>query len=190
MQSAAGKLIGVLGLQGSIVEHVRSLRSCGADVLEVLKPEDLNKIQGLVIPGGESTTLSKLMKKSGLFDAVKRRASEGMPIYGTCAGMILLSQSDDREMEPLKLMDIEVDRNAYGRQVDSFRAEVDFMGEPIDAVFIRAPKLKSLGPEVEVLAKHGETPIMCRQGRLLASSFHPELTKDTRVHEYFLSLCT
>lgn len=190
MQKEAAKTIGVLGIQGSIIEHVTTLKNCGVFVREVLRMKDLEGLDGLVIPGGESTTLSKLLKKDGLDMAIRQAAEKGLPIYGTCAGMVLLSKTSDREMDPLALMDIEIERNAYGRQMDSFQTDVDiFKIANFPAVFIRAPKVKSLGEEVKVLAKHGKTPIMCRQENLLVTSFHPELTDDTRVHEYFISMC-
>ncbi|MBU0981914.1 pyridoxal 5'-phosphate synthase glutaminase subunit PdxT [Patescibacteria group bacterium] len=192
MQSAVGKKIGVLGLQGSIREHVAALRACGATVVEVLTAADLERVCGLIIPGGESTTISKLMRRAGLFDEVRARALNGMPVWGTCAGMILLAQGGESEMEPLALMDLEVERNAYGRQVDSFQESVllELTEEVLfPAVFIRAPKVSRVGEGVKVLAKCGDSPIMCRQGNLLATSFHPELTDDRRVHEYFIQMC-
>lgn len=182
--------IGVLAIQGSVEEHLKMLEICGAVGGEVLDPKDLEDIDGLIIPGGESTTISKLMATNGLASAICEKAKLGLPIYGTCAGMILLSKSSGGEMQSLGLMDVEVERNAYGRQVNSFQTDVDIDGiGEFPAVFIRAPRIKSLGENVKILAKHNQTPIMCRQGNLLVSSFHPELTTDTRVHNYFIEMC-
>ncbi|MEK7146101.1 MAG: pyridoxal 5'-phosphate synthase glutaminase subunit PdxT [Patescibacteria group bacterium] len=191
MPNAAGDLVvGVLGIQGSIREHIASLKKAGVLTKEVLTPEDLNEVDGLVIPGGESSVLSKLMKKNELIEPLKARIEKGFPVYGTCAGMIILSQTADEEMQPLAVMDLDVERNAYGRQVDSFVSDVSMedIGN-FPAVFIRAPQVRRVGANVKVLAKHGEMPILCRQGNLLAGSFHPELTDDLRLHQYFIKLC-
>jgi 5'-phosphate synthase pdxT subunit len=171
--------VGVLAVQGNFREHAAMLRSLGADVVEVRKPEQLRDLDGLVVPGGESTTFMRLMRLYGLDDAV--RAFE-RPILGTCAGMIVLDR------EHLGLVDIEVDRNAYGRQVASFEADLTLAGEaqPLRGVFIRAPRLRSAGPNVEILAEHDVEPVLVREGRIIVASFHPELTDDARVHELFL----
>ena len=171
--------VGVLAVQGNFREHAAMLRRLGADVVEVRKPEQLDGLDGLVVPGGESTTFMRLMRLYGLDEAVRR--FEG-PVFGTCAGMIVLDRAH------LGLMDLEVDRNAYGRQVASFEADLDLAGEdaPLRGVFIRAPRVRDYGPEVEVLAEHAGEPVLLRQGRFLVASFHPELTEDTRVHERFL----
>ena len=171
--------VGVLAVQGNFREHAAMLRRLGADVVEVRKPEHLDGLDGLVVPGGESTTFMRLMRLYGLDEAVRR--FEG-PVFGTCAGMIILDRAH------LGLMDLEVDRNAYGRQVASFEADLDLAGddEPLRGVFIRAPRVRDYGPEVEVLAEHAGEPVLLRQGRFLVASFHPELTEDTRVHERFL----
>jgi pyridoxal 5'-phosphate synthase pdxT subunit len=175
--------IGVLALQGAFREHARTLRRVGADVVEVRLPEQLEGLDGLVIPGGESTTIAKLAAQYGLDDAVR---AFGGPIFGTCAGMILLDRGH------LGLADIEVTRNAYGRQVASFEADLALAGEdePFRGVFIRAPRVRDVGPGVEVLAEHDGEPVLLRDGAILVATFHPELTDDPRVHERFLELVT
>ena len=173
--------IGVLAVQGNFREHATMLRRLGATVVEVRKPEELAGLDGLVIPGGESTAIMRLIRLYGLEDAI-RRFSE--PVFGTCAGLILLDR------EHLGLVDLAVDRNAYGRQVASFETDVDLAGDdrPLRGVFIRAPRIRATGPQVEVLAELDGEPVLVRQGRFLAATFHPELTDDTRVHERFLEL--
>jgi 5'-phosphate synthase pdxT subunit len=175
--------VGVLALQGAFREHARALRAAGADVVEVRLPEQLDGLDGLVIPGGESTTITKLAALYGLDDAI--RGFEG-PVFGTCAGMILVDRSH------LGLADFEVDRNAYGRQVASFEADLELNGEerPFRGVFIRAPRVRDLGPGVEVLAELDGEPVLLRDGRVLVAAFHPELTDDSRIHERFLELVT
>jgi 5'-phosphate synthase pdxT subunit len=173
--------IGVLALQGAFREHARVLRGLGADVVEVRLPAEIDGLDGLVIPGGESTSILRLARIYGLDEAI---TSFDGPILGTCAGMILLDRGH------LGLADLEVDRNAYGRQVKSFEADVSLAGEqtPLRGVFIRAPRIREAGAGVEVLGElHGE-PVLVRDGRLLLASFHPELTDDPRVHERFLQL--
>ncbi len=173
--------IGVLALQGNFREHAAMLRGLGADVVEVRLPEQLDGLDGLVIPGGESTAIARLMRLYALEEPV--RGFE-RPIFGTCAGMILLDRNH------LGLADIEVDRNAYGRQLASFEADLELAGdaEPLRGVFIRAPRVSAWGPGVEVLAEHAGEPVLLRAGRILVASFHPELTNDVRVHERFLEL--
>jgi pyridoxal 5'-phosphate synthase pdxT subunit len=173
--------IGVLAVQGNFREHAAMLRRLGADVVEVRKPEQLGGLDGLVIPGGESTTFMRLMRLYGLDEAVRRFAG---PVFGTCAGMIVLDR------EHLGLVDLVVARNAYGRQVASFEADLELDGDdvPLHGVFIRAPRVRDVGPEVEVLAALDGEPVLVRDGRFLVASFHPELTDDTRVHERFLEL--
>jgi 5'-phosphate synthase pdxT subunit len=173
--------IGVLALQGNFREHAAVLRRLGADPVEVRLPEQLDGLDGLIIPGGESTAITRLMRLYGLEDAI--RSFDGA-VLGTCAGMILLDRSH------LGLVDVEVDRNAYGRQVASFEAELRLEGdvEPLTGVFIRAPRVREAGPDVEVLAERDGEPVLLREGRFLVASFHPELTDDTRVHERFLEL--
>jgi 5'-phosphate synthase pdxT subunit len=170
--------IGVLALQGNFREHVAMLRRLGADVVEVRLPAELDGLDGLVIPGGESTTITRLARLYGLEEAIRRFRGA---VFGTCAGMILLDRNH------LDLVDLEVDRNAYGRQVASFEADIDLDGQPLRGIFIRAPRVREVG-EMEVLASHDGEPVLLRQGRFLVASFHPELTEDTRVHEKFLEL--
>ena len=171
--------IGVLAVQGNFREHAAMLRRLGAEVAEVRKPEQLEGLDGLVVPGGESTTFMRLMRLYGLDEAVHAFSA---PILGTCAGMIVLDRSH------LGLVDIDVDRNAYGRQVASFEADLLLAGDerPLRGVFIRAPRVRETGPDVEVLAEHDGEPVLVRDGRFIVASFHPELTDDTRVHELFL----
>ena len=173
--------IGVLALQGNFREHAAMLRRLGAEVVEVRLPEQLGGLDGLVVPGGESTTFMRLMRLYGLDEALRSFAG---PVFGTCAGMIVLDRNH------LDLVDLEVERNAYGRQVSSFEADLRVAGDdaPLRGVFIRAPRVLDAGPEVEVLAEHHGDPVLARQGRFLVASFHPELTDDTRVHERFLEL--
>ena len=171
--------VGVLAVQGNFREHVAMLRRLGIDAVEVRKPEELKDLDGLVVPGGESTTFMRLMQLYGLDEAIR---TFDRPILGTCAGMIVLDR------DHLRLVDVEVDRNAYGRQVASFEADLSLAGDssPLRGVFIRAPRVRVTG-DVEVLAEHGGEPVLVRDGRILVASFHPELTEDTRVHELFLS---
>jgi len=171
--------VGVLAVQGNFREHVAMLRRLGVDAIEVRKPEQLEDLDGLVVPGGESTTFMRLMRLYGLDEAIR---TFDRPILGTCAGMIVLDR------EHLGLVDVEVDRNAYGRQVASFEADLSLRGDsnPLRGVFIRAPRVRVTG-DVEVLAEHEGEPVLVRDGRILVASFHPELTEDTRVHELFLS---
>ena len=171
--------IGVLALQGNFREHAAMLRRLGADPVEVRKPEQLDGLDGLVIPGGESTTFMRLMRLYGLEEAIRRFEQ---PVLGTCAGLIVLDR------DHLGLVDVEVARNAYGRQVFSFEADLDLAGEekPLRGVFIRAPRVQRAGEKVEVLGELGGEPVLLRQGRFLVATFHPELTDDTRVHELFL----
>ena len=168
-------------MQGNFREHAAMLRRLGADAVEVRKPEQLQGLDGLVIPGGESTTFMRLMRLYGLDEAVSKFTG---PVLGTCAGMIVLDRRH------LGAVDIEVDRNAYGRQVASFEADLALAedAEPLRGVFIRAPRVHEVGPEVEVLAELDGEPVLLREGRFIVASFHPELTDDTRVHERFLEL--
>jgi 5'-phosphate synthase pdxT subunit len=173
--------IGVLAVQGNFREHAAMLRRLGADVVEVRKPEQLEGLDGLVLPGGESTAFMRLMRLYGLDQAL---LSFARPIFGTCAGMIVLDR------EHLGLIDLEVERNAWGRQVHSFEADLDVAGldTPVRGVFIRAPWIDAAGPEVEILAEVDGHPVLARQGRILVAAFHPELTDDSRIHERFLQL--
>jgi 5'-phosphate synthase pdxT subunit len=173
--------IGVLAVQGNFREHAAMLRRLGAEPVEVRLPEQLDGLDGLIVPGGESTTFMRLMRLYGLDDALRRFSG---PVFGTCAGMIVLDRAH------LGLVDVLVDRNAYGRQVASFEADLELAGEsePLRGVFIRAPRLREAGPDVEVLAERDGEPVLLRHGRFLVASFHPELTDDTRVHELFVEL--
>jgi pyridoxal 5'-phosphate synthase pdxT subunit len=173
--------IGVLAVQGNFREHGQMLRRLGVEAVEVRKPSELEGVDGLVIPGGESTTFTRLMASSGLDEAV--RAFE-RPVFGTCAGMIVLDR------EHLGLVDMTVRRNAFGRQVASFETDLEVVGEetPVRAVFIRAPWVEQVGPGVEVLAEVDGRPVLAREGRFLVAAFHPELTDDTRLHQRFLDL--
>ena len=168
-------------MQGNFREHVSMLRRLGAEAVEVRKPEELDDLDGLVVPGGESTAIARLVRLYGLEEAIR---AFGRPLFGTCAGMILLDRRH------LGLLDLEVSRNAYGRQVASFEADLELAGEdePLRGIFIRAPRVAEIGPEVDVLAELDGEPVLLRQGRVLVAAFHPELTDDTRVHERFLDL--
>jgi pyridoxal 5'-phosphate synthase pdxT subunit len=184
--------VGVLALQGDFREHLAALRACEVEGVPVRLAGDLQGVDALILPGGESTTMAHLMEPA-LKQLIQQRAAAGMPVLGTCAGMILMAREvqDGRpDQEPLKLMDIGVRRNAYGRQIDSFEAEVDSpaTGGPTPAVFIRAPQLTGRGADVEALACHGDQPVALQQGNRLALAFHPELTPDRRWHQYFLTL--
>lgn len=190
--------IGVLALQGDFREHAAAIRECGADAFEVRKPEQLEGADGLIIPGGESTTIGKLMLEYGFDRAIPAFAAAGKPIYGTCAGLILLAKEivgappyEQGGQYRLGLMDMVAHRNAYGRQRESFESDVPVPAlgpEPLRVVFIRAPYIESVGPGVDVLAEHDGKIIMARQGKCLATAFHPELTSDRRVHRYFLDM--
>jgi 5'-phosphate synthase pdxT subunit len=193
--------VGVLALQGDVREHVASLAALGQDVRLVRRPDDLERLQGLVLPGGESTTLSLLVATSGLEEPLTRVLGAGLPVFGTCAGMILLAKEvlDGRDdQHHFGLIDLSIRRNGFGRQRASFECDlaVEAVGEePVHAVFIRAPVVERAGPDVEVLAALPATPdraqpvpVLCRQGSVLVSSFHPELTGDPRLHELFVAM--
>ena len=185
--------VGLLALQGAVGLHASALRDLGAAPVEVRAPAQLDDVDALVIPGGESTTMSKLLDTSGLAEPLRARLADGMAVFGTCAGMILLAGRvlDGRpDQRTYSAIDITVRRNAFGRQVDSFEADLQVTGldGPFHAVFIRAPFVEEVGAGVEVLASVGEHPVLCRQGRVLTSAFHPELTADRRLHELFLDL--
>jgi 5'-phosphate synthase pdxT subunit len=214
-------VVGVLALQGDVREHLRALTACGAQARAVRRPEELDDLDGIVIPGGESTTMSKLAVDFGVFDPLRKRIDEGLPAYGSCAGMIMLATDvlDGRpDQRSLGAIDMTVRRNAFGRQIDSFEADVDLAGEPFHAVFIRAPWVERVGPDVEVLGRvaagrpqgeaarvgmvgdrsgpQGEAAraglvgriVAVRQRNVLATAFHPELTGDLRVHRLFVDL--
>lgn len=195
--------IGILDIQGSVEEHLEALRKLakgGSKIEPVLvkAAEDLEKVRGLIIPGGESTTIGKLLRRFGLREEIIRRAKSGeMAIWGTCAGAILLAKKiiGSQKADTLELMDIEIERNAYGRQLESFETQVEFdlgfgtLGRIVPAIFIRAPMIVNVGKKVEVLARHNSEIVAARDGNLLATNFHPELTDDLLVHEYFLKMC-
>jgi 5'-phosphate synthase pdxT subunit len=187
-------VVGVLALQGAVGLHVQILDALGATTREVRTPADLREVDALVLPGGESTTMSRLLAIQGLADPLAARLDEGLPVLGTCAGMILLAASvlDGRpDQRSFAAIDIDVRRNAFGRQVDSFEADLDVVGvdgPPVHAVFIRAPFVERVGAGVEVLASVDGHPVCCRQGRVVVTAFHPELAADPRIHESFLSM--
>ena len=189
--------IGVLALQGDFALHVRALERCGGrdalEVVEVRKPEQLAEVDALVIPGGESTTLLKLMEEWDFVPALEKFHAASKPMFGTCAGLILLARevTNPRQFS-LGFIDVDVERNSYGRQRESFEAQgavvLDGKSTPIEMVFIRAPRIRRVGHEVEVLARHGDDPVMARQGHVLVATFHPELTGDDAVHRYFCEM--
>ncbi|MEZ5216666.1 MAG: pyridoxal 5'-phosphate synthase glutaminase subunit PdxT [Ilumatobacteraceae bacterium] len=183
--------IGVLALQGAFAAHCRVLADLGVSPVEVRTPAQLAEVDALVMPGGESTTMSKLLVSSGLFEALDKRLIDGFPVLGTCAGMILLATSilDGRpDQRSFGAIDLTVRRNGYGRQIDSFEADLEVTGldDPFHAVFIRAPVVEAVGEQVEILAVHDSHPVIARQGRVTVASFHPELTGDSRLHAMFL----
>lgn len=184
--------IGILALQGSCIEHFNILSKIEGVVPSYVKTlEELSEVDGLIIPGGESTTISKLLKDFGLFDGFKKRIEDGLCCYGTCAGVILLAKEIENENRHLGLMDITVLRNAYGRQLGSFVTDLDIpevSDEKVSGVFIRAPKITKAGKNVDVLCKHEDSIVMARQGNLLVTTFHPELTDNLSVHKYFLNM--
>lgn len=180
---------GVLALQGDFREHAAMFAECEATPVLVRTPEDLASVDCLAIPGGESTTIGKLATRFGVVEPIRARAQEGMPVFGTCAGMIVMAQRVEGGVPLLSLLDVDVRRNAYGRQVDSFETDIDVRGVgPVRAVFIRAPVVEEVGPGVEVLAEHEGTPVVVQAGNLLAASFHPEMAGDSRLHERLLAL--
>lgn len=200
---SATPVVGVLALQGDVAEHAAMLERCGAVSRRVRHPADLAQVDGLVLPGGESTTVSRLLESFELLEPLRARIAEGMPAYGSCAGMILLARQvlDGRpDQQQLDGLDIVVRRNAFGRQVDSFESDLDFdglAGGPVHAVFIRAPWVEKAGDGVEILARIPDTPragaaadriVAVRQGPVLATAFHPELTGDERVHRLFVGM--
>jgi pyridoxal 5'-phosphate synthase pdxT subunit len=184
--------IGVLALQGDVPEHVRALERAGARAVPVKTEEALESVDGLVIPGGESTTVGMLLERYSLMEPLRRRIEEGLPVFGTCTGLILMAKEIEGSPQPrIGCMDVAVQRNAYGRQVDSFESDVEVQGldgEPVRAVFIRAPRVTRTAPEVEVLAETDAGPVLVRQGNLLGATFHPELTQDSRIHTLFVEM--
>ena len=185
--------IGVLALQGDFREHLEILHSIGVNPVAVKSKEALDIVDGLIIPGGESTTIGKIMKEMGLFDDLKKKIEDGLPVFGTCAGMIVLAKniSGFPDQVRLEAIDITVERNSYGRQIESFETDIRIpvLGDkPFRAVFIRAPKVVEMGKEVEVLAYFNKDPVLLKQKNVLVCSFHPELTIDSRIHRYFLEM--
>ncbi|MDS1271318.1 pyridoxal 5'-phosphate synthase glutaminase subunit PdxT [Lipingzhangella sp. LS1_29] len=199
MSTSPAPTVGVLALQGDVREHVAALNACGAHAHGVRRPEELDAVDGLVIPGGESTTMWKLAAAFELLEPLRKQVAAGLPVYGSCAGMIMLADQvlDGAEgQQTVGGIDVTVRRNAFGRQVDSFEAPVEIRGlsgDPVEAVFIRAPWVESVGPQAEALGHvaHGQRAgriVAVRQQRLLATSFHPELTGDTRIHQLFVDM--
>jgi len=183
--------VGVLALQGDVREHLRIVQPLGAEAIPVREPDELASVDALVIPGGESTTIGKLAQRFGLLEPMRTAIGAGLPVYGTCAGMILLGGAVTEGDQPLiGALDVMVRRNAFGRQNESFEADLDIDGldTPFHAVFIRAPWIEKVGSEVEVLSSIDDHPVMVRQGQILATSFHPELTGDGRIHQMLLDL--
>lgn len=185
--------IGVLALQGGVIEHIHHIKALGCEAVEVRKPEELEDLDGLILPGGESTTIGKLLRKTGIFDRLKEKILKGFPVWGTCAGMILLAKNiDNDEARHLQVMDITVRRNGYGSQIDSFLTQgkiQEVSAEEIPLVFIRAPFITDVGNNVQVLYKVNENIVAVRQNNMIATSFHPELTENLEFHKYFINIC-
>lgn len=183
--------IGILALQGNFREHMKILESIGAKAMEVRNSNDLQECSALIIPGGESTTMARLLETSGLGMEIRRRVKKGMPLYGTCAGAILCARkiAGEKRFRPLGIIDIEVKRNDYGRQVDSFEAEVDVHGAgKVNGVFIRAPRILKFGKKAEVLASIGNEPVLVKQGNVIVGTFHPETEGNTYLHKFLTAL--
>ncbi|MFD1179330.1 pyridoxal 5'-phosphate synthase glutaminase subunit PdxT [Paenibacillus puldeungensis] len=183
--------VGVLALQGAVSEHIRSLENAGVEGVAVKHSEELSELDGLIIPGGESTTIGKLMRKYNFIEAIRDFSGQGKPVFGTCAGLIVMAKEiEGGEDAHLGLMDIKVSRNAFGRQRESFETDLTVKGldNPLRAVFIRAPLITAVGDGVEVLSKYEDEIVTARQGHLLVSSFHPELTDDYSLHAYFVEM--
>ena len=185
--------VGILAIQGDVIEHRHALERIGAETTEIRLPDQLDGVDGLIIPGGESTTIVQLIDIYNLRDVIRNKVKSGLPTWGTCAGMIVLADRlTDRRPDPLRLMNIDVSRNAFGRQVDSFEQDLEIdgvYGPPFRAVFIRAPVVNSAGAGTEILARLDDgRPVAVRQGGMLATSFHPELTDDSRVHQLFVRM--
>lgn len=187
--------IGVLSVQGAVSEHLKMLKLCGLEALPVSEKNSLSEVKGLIIPGGESTTIGKLIEEAGLAETIKNRSRDGsLAVFGTCAGMVLMAGevTDGLENQPkLELMNIKVKRNAFGRQRESFETVLDFADfeKPLPGVFIRSPIIEEASAEVNILAKLPEGAVAARQGNMLTTAFHPELTDDLRVHQYFIDIC-
>jgi 5'-phosphate synthase pdxT subunit len=183
--------IGVLALQGAVREHIKAVESCGAEAVEIKHKEELKDVDGLILPGGESTTMRRLIDKYDFMDALKEFASEGKPMFGTCAGLILLAKNlVGYETPHIGVMDVTVERNSFGRQRESFEADLDIrdVAECYPAVFIRAPHIVDVGENVEILCKHDDRIVVAREGQFLGCSFHPELTEDYRFTSYFVEM--
>jgi 5'-phosphate synthase pdxT subunit len=185
--------IGVLGIQGDIQEHLAVIKKLGHEALWIRDSDALKAVDALVMPGGESTTMTKLLKRFAIWEPLRKSINSGMPVFATCAGMILLSRGIENypAQDTLGVLDVTIERNGYGRQVDSFEADlyVSYFGDgPFRAVFIRAPKIATTGKEVEVMACFGGTPVLVRERNIMAASFHPELTDDVRLQRYFLDM--
>lgn len=185
--------IGVLALQGGVIEHINCLKALDCETIEVRKPEELDDLDGIILPGGESTTIGKLIKKSGILDKLKEKIINGFPVWGTCAGMILLAKNIENDTARyMQVMDVTVMRNAYGSQIDSFSIQKrinEVCSEEIPLVFIRAPYIAEVGNNVQVLCKVNENIVAVRQANMLATSFHPELTENLEFHKYFVNIC-
>ncbi|MBL7056128.1 pyridoxal 5'-phosphate synthase glutaminase subunit PdxT [Candidatus Woesearchaeota archaeon] len=182
--------VGILALQGNVREHASIIFKLGAEPIRVTNTKDLDDIDALIIPGGESTAISLLMQKNGFYSEIKKKNKLGMPVYGTCAGAILLAKTIlGNSVKSLGLIDISVERNFYGAQIESFETDLEIkeLGK-FNGIFIRAPRIKKLGKEVEVFASHEKSPVMIRSHNILVTTFHPELTNDSRVHAYFLEM--
>jgi len=190
-RSESSLKVGILALQGAVIEHIRMIRQCGCEAMEVKSVQDLDMVDRLIIPGGESTAIGKLARIYKIDKAIEEKGKKGMPIFGTCAGMILLARKINHSQKNwFNLINITVERNAFGRQVDSFEADLrikGIQGKPFSAIFIRAPYIKEAGNDVEILAEFENKIVMVRQKNILVSSFHPELSNDLRIHNYFLS---
>jgi pyridoxal 5'-phosphate synthase pdxT subunit len=192
---ASGRVIGVLAMQGAFAEHCVAITRLGGTAVEVRQPKHLDQVDSLIIPGGESTTISKLLVSTGLFDPIAERLAAGMPVFGTCAGMIMLATKVDDgrpDQQMFGALNISVQRNGYGSQVNSFETDLEIAGVPggpVHALFIRAPKVSSVGADVTVLAEHDGIPVVVSNssGSIIAASFHPELTPELRVHQLFIS---
>lgn len=186
--------IGVLALQGAVAEHIRVLTDLNIEAVPIRLPSDLDNLEALVLPGGESTTISKLLSDYGLMEPIRGLAHRGLPMLGTCAGMVLLARKvSDSNLEPFGVVDIEIKRNAFGRQIDSFETELSIpvLGDKtFHGIFIRAPIVENVAPSVEVLCQLGNNAVAVRQGKIVACAFHPELTQDLRLHKYFRDLIT
>lgn len=192
MSNKVKKKIGVLDLQGAVREHIRAINELSEQGVSIKTPDQLSGVQALIIPGGESTTIGKLMVKYNFVESVKEMVLRGLPVYGTCAGLILLAKKIVGNSQPLlELMNIEVRRNAFGRQKESFEADIDipaFKGKKYPGIFIRAPLIESVGEKVDILAFYEKKIVMAREKNILVTAFHPELTNDLRVHKYFIDM--